>query len=379
MIKRLVSSLYIKFYYFKKKIVAKSKIIIPILALLWIVISLLFISIIKKPNVKDEILQVNYIEQNTDFKLQALIKPYVLKPNGGIIDLDKFSFTKVTKDIILNINTIINSYEAVYINGKKKVLLNLIAPDLWEKEFILFPETSFNYQGNAMSIFDDDLSLDLSTITKFINDMEESIETRSGEYILDIKPIIEGTIQYKETIIPIDQSASTQLVLSFPQISLEGDVAFKKATPLTESSIIQQYVNIFNLNIPMQLIKSVFAVIYAMYTALLVYIIYLAFKSRRKLTETEIIEKKFKNRILPLKDDIGLDKYANVILSSFISLVKLSDEKDTFIIKYDNFIKKTINYYVIDGRFLYIYQILYDEQDITIQNKDVDIEGSAIA
>lgn len=339
-----------------KRIKNKKKILYGFIAILWIVLTIFVFNILRHPIEALKETNENNIVQETTFSYKADMLPFSLNPNGEIIDIKEGAFTKVTKNIILHITTFIKTDNPVSLSGTKKVILKLVAEDLWEKEYVLDRETSFKIDGTDNKIIDSDYIINIGELTSFMTMVEEEIGTRPGKYIFEIKPIINGTIMYNGQEIPIDQDAQTFIDYSQTQIKVSGENKFTKTVPVTTNFIISQRLNILGMEIPMKIAKYLFGSIYSIISIILVTMAVHYLKTNKlSLSESQIIDKKYHVRLINVMQEVDkLDK-DKVVLDSFKSLLKISDEREAPIFSYKGHDK--VVYYVMDEGYIFIYKI----------------------
>ncbi len=343
------------------------KVIYSFSIILWIVFTVFVLNIIFHPT---EILEETYenkVVEETLFSYKADMIPYFLNSRGGMTNIEKVTFTKVTKDIILHIKTSIKSDKPVSIKGSKKVILRLVAEDLWEKEYELEGETSLAIEGTDITIIDNDYNINIPELMNFIRIGEEEINLRPTKYTFEIEPIIEGVILYDGKEIPIDQSPQTFLEYSQTQIKVSEENKFSTTTPITKNIVIPQYYNMMIMEIPMKTAKYMFGSFYLMVLLIFMIVTFRHFKRNKlKLSETQIIDKKYKLRLINVLEEVDKLNNEKVVLGLFKSLVIISDEKESPIFRYEN--EEKVVYYVLDGRYIYLYQINNNrEEDLKLQ------------
>lgn len=339
-----------------RKIRNNKKIIYGLVAILWLAFTILVVNTLRHPNQIVKEINENNIVQETTFNYKADIVPYSLNPRGGIVDIEGSIFTKITKDVILHINTSIKADKPIRISGTKKVILTVIAEDLWEKEYLLERETSFNMEGTDNKIIDDDYAINLQELTSFMKIVEEEIGTRPSRYIFEIKPIINGKIIDNEKEIPIDQEPKTFVDYSQNQMMVSMDNIFTKTIPINTYLTISQKLDILGLEVAVKTAKYIFT---STYIILLIALITLASlkikKNKLKLSEVQIIDKKYKARLINVVQAVNKLDRDQVILDSFKSLLIISDERDTPIFRYEYDGK--VSYYIINEGYVFVYEI----------------------
>lgn len=338
------------------KILRKMKrVIYYIIGVLWLAATIFIIYITRLPVEITEEIHENNIVQETVFSYKSDVIPFTLNPTGGITDINKGTFTKVTKSIVLHINSYIESDKPIKVNGTKKVILKLIAEDLWDHEFLLDEEISFNMEGLTNKIVDDDYIVDLGQLTNFIKSVEDEISIRTGKYTFEIKPVINGIIIYDGKEIPIDQSAQTFVDYSQTQIKVSEENKFSKIIPIISTSIIQQKCNVLGKEIPLTKARYIFTGIYLIILTILIIVAISRVRAKKlKCSEADIIDKKHKVRLINVTNEGNTFHFEKIILGSFTELLRISDEKEALIFRCANFGK--IAYYVMDDGYIFLYE-----------------------
>ena len=348
------------------------KFIYGLAIILWIILTIFIFNILMHPIEIVEEIKENNITQKTVFTYRADVLPFSLKPTGGLTDIEESVFTKTVKDIVLHIKTSIKADRPVSINGTKKVILKLIAEDLWDKEYILGQEEAFEMDDTDNNIIDEDFIIDIKELVRFMEKIETEIDARPNRYILEITPIIDGTITYNDKEIPIEQDAKTSLNYSQTQICVNEKSGSIKATPIITESIIPQVLNIVGLKIPMKLAKYLFGSIYLVISIISILMgIYHFDEYRSRLSEVQIIDKKHNKRLINIMQEINESAKDKVILDSFRSLIKISDEKEIPILCYKD--RNKAIYYAIDGRYIFLYSI----DNTFVEDLDLKIHPTA--
>lgn len=75
------------------------------------------------------------------------------------------------------------------------------------------------------------------------------------------------------------------------------------------------------------------------------------------MTEADEIERKYKNRLICVQQPVDCKGKISIHLESMKSLVRIADEQDRGILRYNSDTEEKIFYYVIEGDFIYTYTI----------------------
>lgn len=362
----------------KRGVILYRRYVYCFILILWIFFTIYSLITISRPIQITENLNDNNFVESTIFQYQADVHPYTLNPRGGLMDIDKSIFTTITKDVLLHLKTTINSDKPIKISGVKKVILKIMADEFWEKEFVLKPEESFSSEGISNYAFDDFLTLNISELTDFIKKMENDTKVRLSTYVFEIAPIIDGKIYYNNKEYPINMDSKAYVDYSETLITLRDEKTFTHMTNLTNSIIVPQYYHIFNIAFPLKTVKIINVLLYLLFTGFLIYRCYKYIILIPKKSQIQTIERKYRTRFIPILKDINTSIYEMILLDSFNSMVKLSDEKELLILKYISNDKMNAIYYLIDGKCMYVYQLNSKTDDKNISDRNDSI-GSEIA
>lgn len=320
------------------------------LLIVWIFFMTLAAYAITQPQYIEQKIQTNIIEQKVVFDYETEELP------EGILGLEGIIFPKYQKTMDVLINATVASQEAVEVKGNYTVVLELLAEGLWKKEFPLEETQSFNIYGEENEIINSKFTIDLENIYKETEAITNNIIGISpSKYILTIKPIIEGTVIYNNSVIPLSVNNGISFDVSQSQVLLTGEKGFSNNTPIEEIKMVEQKLNIIGFSIPIMYARYIFSLIaLVLMFILIITLISKKGQLRKKETEKVIIEKKYKNRLVPIEKPVDNSNKTYVPLQSFKSLVRLADEKDQGIFIYNISNDKT-HYFVIDNQFIYTY------------------------
>lgn len=356
------------------KFIFNKKVVQALIIIVFIILTYLLINLLRIPNSYNRVSEENNILQETTFNYSAEILPNTLNPTGGVIDVGKGVFTKVTKELLVNINSFIKSDNPIKIEGTKKLVVTIIANELWEKEFILENETNINFEGTNYILFNATYPIKLNELLSFIKTVEDELDIRPGEYVFNIKPIMKGKIISGNKIIDIDGSAFSEIAFSSVKIKSDGENSFTLTTPVNSTSNISNYVNSFNVKILVQHAKYLICSIYAIYIlSVVLFILNKKINKMKNQSEEDTINNKYKKRIINIKNNISDINLVEVQLDSFEKLVTLSDEKDCLILKYSNL--NEMIYHILDGNYMYFYKINKHKINIK-ENKQIQLNKS---
>jgi len=325
------------------------------IVLIWVIITILTINAFTTNQFIEQRFNKNVITQNTvfDYKTKEL-------PNG-IIGSEGIIFPKTQNLIDVYIKTAITSIKPVSVSGNYSILLKLIAEGLWQRTETLVNKQYFYKEGDTIELINEKVSIDLE---KIFNDIEiisnEIIGAGPSKFLLSIVPVVEGDITYENNKINLENNLETNMTfeLSQSQVTFTGEKEYSKEVPIEEVEILERKIDLFGLMIPILVYRYVLLFIFLICSGFVLMTLLSKRQIRiEQMTEADEIEKKYKNRLVPIQQPIDYENKTYIPLYSMKSLVRISDEQDRGIFKYRCDIKEKIFYYVIEGDYIYTYTI----------------------
>lgn len=290
----------------------------------------------------------------TGYDYQAEIRPNVLFPDGGTVDAGNTIFKKITTAIPFNIKSIIHSDKEVTAKGTHEVQLLIKAGDLWERKFPLEEKQTFEQKGTEISVMDQNYKIDLEQVKTFITRVQDETGINPGQYTLEVLPNTKGTINDAGVEKTFEMQDRLIFQYSYEEILLASEKNFTTMIPFTSSEATAKNFKILGFLMPLNFVRIGSA---AFTIFLLLIFIYLQKNSKANpiksdALEMEKINKRYANRIIPVSQKIIIANKSIVVLDSFKSIVKISDEKELPI-----FLEKEKSiYYIVDGDYLYTYE-----------------------
>ena len=309
------------------------------------------------------LLSPQYVEQKivNNNVTQKIVLDYKTKNlPDEIIEDEGLIFPKTQNTIDVSITSSIISQQVATVNGNYSIVLKLIAEGLWQKIIPLTEKHNFNFEGKENEIINVEVTINLEEIYKDIEDISNNIVgTRPSKYLLKIQPLIQGNVVYKSSTKPMDITSDITFEFSQSQVTLNGEKEFTQNKSFEGTKMIEHKLNILGLSIDIPLSRYIFGSISLLIFILFILIVYSKRKHHKKINYTEkyFIEKKYKNRLIDLDENIDITKKINIPLVSFKSLVRISDEKDQGILKFYNSANERTSYYVIDNDYVYTYTV----------------------
>jgi len=337
----------------KKRFQAVSRETLIFIILAWIVITIITAHAFTTSQFTEEKLNKNIITQKTVFDYKTKELPYGINGAEGII------FPKTQNVIDVYIEITVNAVEAVKVKGNYSILLKLIAEGLWDRTVTLEDKKYFDNEGETVELINQKLSIDLEKILKDVETISsEVIGYGPSKLLLNIVPVIEGDITYENNKIDLESGMAMTFEFSQNQVVLRGEKEYSKQTPVDEVKILEHKINLFGLMIPVPVYRYVSLPVFLIFSGFALLILILKRQEGiEQMTEADQIEKKYKNRLIPIQQPIDYKNKIAIPLESMKSLVRISDELDRGILKYHCDTEGKVFYYVIEDNYLYTYSI----------------------
>ncbi|HHW00714.1 MAG TPA: DUF5305 domain-containing protein [Clostridiaceae bacterium] len=344
----------------KKRLGALSKKALIFIISAWIVITLITAHAFTRSQFIEQKFNKNMITQKTVFDYKTKELPFGINEAEGII------FPKTQNIIDVYIVTTVNAVEPVKVKGNYSVLLKTVAEGLWERAVTLEDKKYFDNEGETVEVINQKVSLDLGKILSDIDTISnEVIGYSPSKFFLSIVPVIEGDITYENNKIDLESGMVMTFELAQNQVVLTGEREYSKQTPVDEVNVLEYKINLFGMMVPVPVYRYVSLSVFLIYSgfALLILI------SKRQtgiehMTEADQIERKYRNRLIPIQQPIDNKNKTVIPLESMKSLVRVSDEQDRGILEYHCDTEGKTFYYVIEDDYLYTYTIDINNMDI---------------
>ncbi len=264
-------------------------------------------------------------------------------------------YANITKAIHINIISKVTSDRPVLVKGTKKIIVRLIADGLWERHFVQEAENNINLQGSENKVIENDYIVDIKNIAAYIEKVEKEINVMPRRYVLNIKPQIEGSIIYDDTIIPVDTAPELSFEFS-SQIMQVGEKEFVRETPIQTTVTLIQNFKFFNMEIPIITARYIFSISSLIFLSIIIFAVFINIKGNKKdSSEVSLIDKKYASKMMLIDNDIVMLNKINVNVKSIKALVQLADDKELPILRYKYSAQDNVFYYVVDGDCIYKY------------------------
>lgn len=333
-----------------------------------LVVVLLLISIIfaykamKQSLYREEKLIKNTIEEKLSFDYAPLAKPSTLYPNGGKVASDMVIFTNLTDKLIIKLDGSLNTELPVSVEGSTSVSYSLVAKDMWEREFIVVPTVTTKTEGISHSMLKEEIQINIQELLDYIKIVEEETLVRPN-YLVVIKPKINGVVyQGSDGVIhEINSNLEIPFEISGQYIKYVGEIKENELiniNVLKDLKTIPLYYEFFGNRVSIITARYVFSIMsIILLILLLIYIIERAIWEKGKGTEVNIIDKRYKNKIITILDKFDLENIPQLCLDSFKTLLQISEEKEEPILKYTDDTEGFVYYYVLGTTVMYYYKV----------------------
>lgn len=240
----------------------------------------------------------------------------------------------------------------------------------------------YQKNSNGHNIFSNQYTINLKEVLSYIETAEKELDTRPDRYILKIMPHFSGDINYDGKLYSLNPVPNIEFEIYYGQIKLKEDEVddttyntsnkkeFINTIPVYTTHISYQKYMLMGLDIPLNFAKKL---IPSLTFILLIVAGIISFPALKKiqhnpLTESEKIDKKYKNRIVQLKGEINLSGKSFFTVDSFRDLVNIADEKELNILC----IKEDIlsKYYLTDGDYIYCYNCHHSYRALDESNNE---------
>ena len=328
--------------------------------LTWIVCTFFALKAIGQPLEVEQQVDINTVVQKTDFAYKADVVPSALYPDGGVVTPEGPIFTELLKELRIDIQSVIEADKNVIVEGNKGVILTLIAENLWQRRQQLDAESDFTLQGLNNQVINGTYSINLLELQNFIDQVEEETKVPAGKYLLKVKPIVTGIIVGSEKI-DIDQSPELTFELKGNTLQIIGDKEYSKETVFKKTEVLTEPFQFFGQELAVFTARKVFGILSVGLLILMLIIVKLFGFQRvllggRATSRAAKIDKKYRSRMVSIKEALNNVSKHSVALDSFKSLLKIADEKELPILRYENGRENAI-YHVVDGEYVYNYHL----------------------
>jgi len=335
------------------------KIVFTLVVLLIISLPISVYALLKPPTTSNQITD-NNLEINTSFDYKATIKPNVLYPDGGTVEVGDTIIKKITTSIPVDLKSTINSENEVIAKGSHDIQLLVKAADLWERSFPLAEKQTFEHKGTEISILDSTFNVNLEEVKTFIEQVEEETGISPEQYSIEIVPNILGTINYAGKEREFNSEQKLVFQYSYDEITLASEKTFSSVTPFKSTEVITNSLTILGITLPLIPVRIVSTIFSSLLLIAFIYVYTNLLSNRVKPMRSQVdkINKKYGNRIITVSQKLNIDLKSIITLSSFTSILKVADEKELPIFCHKIHEDGTALYFIVDGEYVYNYETI---------------------
>ncbi len=335
---------------------ALSKIAMIIIILIWLAVAALTAHAFTTKQFIEQKINKNVIIQSTVFDYKTKALPY------GVVGVEGVIFPKTQNVVDVYVKTAITADKPVTVKGNYSILLKLVAEGLWERTTTLKGRQNFNMKGESVEVINQKVSIDLGKIYSDIETISnKAIGHMPAKFLLHVIPVIEGDITFENRKINLESNTAMMFELSESQMMLSGENEYFWRTPVDEIKVVEYKLNLFNLMVPVPVYRYVSLSVFLIYSAFVLLVLI----SRKQIeiehmTEDDKIEKRYRNRLVSVRQPIEFKDKTLIPLDSMKELVRISDEQDRGILKYRDDMEEKTYYCVIEDDYIYIYTVNED-------------------
>lgn len=342
--------------------IKNSKLLLGTISILFIFFAVLSFLSIKQPLQYEQKSISNDITQNTNISYSTEALPDGMNSINGTI------FSKVQKNMDIHVISTVNSKKPVSITGEGTVYYDIIAENLWTYSIPLSDKIKLDLNGSENTIIDSHFKINLDDIKNIINDTEDNIVgTSVGKYTIKIRPDFQANILSGDKTIPLDNTYALSFEYSNGLIKLvEENKEFTSNIPVENLTIKNNEFEFLGMLLPIMLSRYVFSIsALILLIVIIVDVKYFKFNKRKDTEEVGYIDKKFGSRLIHLQQEPKFQNKILITISDYKELIKLADDKELNILKYNKIYSQIVVYLVIDGECIFNYVVNSEENNIS--------------
>ncbi|MBE4907174.1 hypothetical protein IMZ08_03760 [Bacillus luteolus] len=333
-----------------------------ILVSVWVILLFTtFYTLVTPTTIKQETLE-NLIQDKTIFSYSVDSKPSTLYPEGGLISPPpKVVIGSITNSIDLSVDKIIVSNEPIQVEGTYKVILKVIAEEIWEKEFNLVEEQEFKTEGINLELINETFKVDPQAIQDFIEQTEKEVKV-SGKYSVQVIPVVEGFITYRDNVYALDKEGSVLFNYQSYLFSLQNEtLEFDNVSEVMNTIEHLRNFQLFGIQLEWVTLRLALLII----TPLLFIPIMLLYRTIKPLglrqwittkrDRKKHIDNKYKSHIIQLTEKPDMENMKPLHVPTIDDLIRLADEKELSVFTYKEKKDQSI-YFILDGNFTYLFK-----------------------
>ncbi len=299
---------------------------------------------INKPEAMYKYTQKGKIDYQVHLKPNKILTENPLGPG-------KSYYAKLVDHISLNYSYLFKGDQETSLAGTYSITATLEAKDMWQKDFVLVPPTSFTGKGNDFS-FNKNYDLSLTPFQNYLSEANQELGVSAADPKVTVKLAI--NLQGDTPAGSLQGSLGPTMVIPLSQgrFKIDGNLADEK------SDSISKTVTVTDPALGQKKSRLIYLAISTVVLGLLLAFLLLFSKSKPvpPVDQEAAIQKKYGARLVKVPGEIQLgDQVMVVSFASIDELVKVADELAKPIIKVNQATAGLVNYYVFDGQVVYKY------------------------
>lgn len=335
----------------------KTAILLVVLLAIALIAALgLYIFLKLKPETTEQSVVSNSFNTVLEYKMTGDMKKSTLYPEGGTFEVDKVLMKEITKEAKITVTYKLKSDKVVDLNATVSLMMDVIAVDRWKKERIIIESKTISTSTAEELIIDETFNIELKTIDKFIERVEEETRTASSEYLLVITPIINGSVTYNDKVKILDSGLAVEMIYQSRMIEMPEVISYKDSASYMETIVTPNAVNYLgttDLEVSRQRALIILSVISLMLLSVI------GFSVKKNLFIKSIEEKvlrKFKSELMMIESPLDQSCYQVIIVDDYQNFYKIATRRDIEILCYKA--KNSNAYYIIEENQLYLLNII---------------------
>lgn len=342
---------------------------LPIPLALLATASLVFaVQAITAPLEIEQVVATQVLEQEVSFDYSAIPRISTLYPTREPLGRQKTYLVNLLDQFTVHIRGRVKAPYGVQVEGSHQVVMRVEADNLWSKDYVLNPETSFSGADEFMAL-DLPLVLPLRELLDFGAEVAKEAQTGSSAYKITLLPYLKAQTVGESPALANEFGPSFAFELSnliliprgVPQERYYEE--YDSTQDLVQSHAVSQPVtelqpNAF-LGLPIPAARVLFVCLTLLSSYLALWLLVRNSKNRVRLSEAEIIQKRYGTRIIEVQAGSLPVGKQRLQLGNFQALLALADEREKSIL-YTNHVDGVASshtYYLIDGDLVYTYII----------------------
>jgi hypothetical protein len=327
------------------------------LVVLWIYPTMCALQVFMIPTQKTNHVVDNRIHQTARFDYQTRLYPNTLYSSEELLKPEFGILSKITSSILVDVNFEVTAEKDVIVQGTQSIVMSLIADQLWHRDYYIREKKTFHHEGSAVTIYNENITIDVGHIIDFIEKVEKEIELRPQKYTLKIVPTFEGGIRYDDQHIPLESSFELNFEYTNNLFKLVSKTEYAKENNIEDIIIVPQQISYLGQAMSIAAARTILIVISLVLSLMMIcFFIHNRRQQQSVWSDAQKIDHKYGKRLLHLEQDIQILNKHRVVLQSIQSLVQLADEREQAVFRFEQKDYYIVVYYVLDGEHIYCYE-----------------------